>query len=163
MLMLTSLPYANGFASEWARWHMSCARARLTTWASSMCPPGMPAACRRWRSCEDWIPSPACRWSIRSQSVHREPVRAPGPYARHGCNGVEPAGLRAAYGKTETFAGERPRRLRTISGFENPACAKLTERNFAIVAELEAVAKELGRSQAQVALNWSPTVQGSLP
>ena len=45
-------------------------------------------------------------------------------------------------------------RLQTVGSTANPAFAKLTERNFAIVAELEAVAKELGRSMAQVALNW---------
>lgn len=45
-------------------------------------------------------------------------------------------------------------RLQTLGSSTNPAFAKLTERNFAIVAELESVAKELGRSMAQVALNW---------
>lgn len=45
-------------------------------------------------------------------------------------------------------------RLQTVGSTANPAFAKLTERNFAIVAELEAVARELGRSMAQVALNW---------
>lgn len=45
-------------------------------------------------------------------------------------------------------------RLQTVAGSGNPAFEKLTERNFAIVAELEAVARELGRSMAQVALNW---------
>lgn len=45
-------------------------------------------------------------------------------------------------------------RLQTMAGADNPAFAKLTGRNFAIVAELEAVARELGRSMAQVALNW---------
>lgn len=45
-------------------------------------------------------------------------------------------------------------RLQTIRSTSNPAFAKLTTRNFAIVAELEAVANELGRSRAQVALNW---------
>jgi aryl-alcohol dehydrogenase-like predicted oxidoreductase len=45
-------------------------------------------------------------------------------------------------------------RLQTTSGTTNPAFAKLSARNFAIVAELEAVAKVLGRSMAQVALNW---------
>ncbi len=45
-------------------------------------------------------------------------------------------------------------RLQTVSSTSNPAFAKLTARNFAIVAELEAVANELGRSMAQVALNW---------
>lgn len=45
-------------------------------------------------------------------------------------------------------------RLQTVSGSGNPAFAKFTERNFAIVAELEAVASEVGRSMAQVSLNW---------
>ena len=35
-----------------------------------------------------------------------------------------------------------------------PGFDKLTERNFRIVAELEAVAREAGRPMAQVALNW---------
>lgn len=45
-------------------------------------------------------------------------------------------------------------RLQTLSGTTNPAFAKFNARNFAIVAELEKVAKELGRSMAQVATNW---------
>lgn len=45
-------------------------------------------------------------------------------------------------------------RLQTVSGASNPAFHKLTERNFRILAELELVAHELGRSMAQVALNW---------
>jgi aryl-alcohol dehydrogenase-like predicted oxidoreductase len=45
-------------------------------------------------------------------------------------------------------------RLQAMSGTLNPAFAKFTERNFSIVAELEKVAEELGRSMAQVAVNW---------
>jgi len=45
-------------------------------------------------------------------------------------------------------------RLQTMSGSNNPAFAKFNERNFAIVAELEKVASEVGRSMAQVAVNW---------
>ena len=45
-------------------------------------------------------------------------------------------------------------RLQTLSGSANPAFAKFGDRNFAIVAELEQVAKEVGRSMAQVAVNW---------
>lgn len=45
-------------------------------------------------------------------------------------------------------------RLQTLRDSNNPAFNKLTERNFAIVAELERVAREVGRSMAQVALNW---------
>ena len=43
-------------------------------------------------------------------------------------------------------------RLQVMQG--NPAFAKFSERNFAIVAEVESVAKALGRSMAQVAVNW---------
>ena len=45
-------------------------------------------------------------------------------------------------------------RLATTAGSGNPAFEKFTPRNFAIVAELEKVAAELGRSMAQVAVNW---------
>src|SRR5208283_4458514 len=45
-------------------------------------------------------------------------------------------------------------RLQTVRGSNNPVFAKFNDRNFAIVAELEKVAKELGRSMAQVATNW---------
>lgn len=45
-------------------------------------------------------------------------------------------------------------RLKLLAASGNPAFAKFTERNIAIVAELERVAAELGRSMAQVALAW---------
>ncbi|MEM9555045.1 MAG: aldo/keto reductase [Acidobacteriota bacterium] len=45
-------------------------------------------------------------------------------------------------------------RLKTTAGSGNPAFEKLTPRNFEIVAELEKVANALGRSMAQVAVNW---------
>jgi len=45
-------------------------------------------------------------------------------------------------------------RLQTMRASGNPAFAKLSARNFAVAAELEAVAAELGRSMAQVAINW---------
>jgi aryl-alcohol dehydrogenase-like predicted oxidoreductase len=45
-------------------------------------------------------------------------------------------------------------RLQTLRDSSNAAFNKLTERNFAIVAELEKVAREVGRSMAQVAINW---------
>ncbi|WMT89295.1 aldo/keto reductase [Pelagibacterium sp. H642] len=51
-------------------------------------------------------------------------------------------------------------RLETLRGSSNPGFQKFTERNFAIVAELEAVASEIGRSMAQVALNWTLTQPG---
>ncbi|MGV2288900.1 aldo/keto reductase [Trinickia sp. YCB016] len=45
-------------------------------------------------------------------------------------------------------------RLDTVGANPRPGFDKLTERNFRIVAELEAVANEAGRPMAQVALNW---------
>jgi aryl-alcohol dehydrogenase-like predicted oxidoreductase len=45
-------------------------------------------------------------------------------------------------------------RLQTMRDSTNAAFNKLNDRNFAIVAELEAVAREAERSMAQVALNW---------
>lgn len=45
-------------------------------------------------------------------------------------------------------------RLQTLRDTKNPGFNKLNERNFSIVAELEAVAQDVERSMAQVALNW---------
>jgi aryl-alcohol dehydrogenase-like predicted oxidoreductase len=45
-------------------------------------------------------------------------------------------------------------RLGALKDSANPAFRHLTERNWAIVAELEQVAQEIGRPMAQVALNW---------
>ncbi|MGH9487834.1 MAG: aldo/keto reductase [Terriglobales bacterium] len=50
--------------------------------------------------------------------------------------------------------GEGSGRLTTPQVAANPAMRKFTARNWAIVAELEAVAKLLDKSMAQVALNW---------
>jgi len=45
-------------------------------------------------------------------------------------------------------------RLQTMLGSDNPAFSRFSDRNFRIVAELEKVSGEMGRSMAQVALNW---------
>jgi aryl-alcohol dehydrogenase-like predicted oxidoreductase len=45
-------------------------------------------------------------------------------------------------------------RLKANLGRANPIFDRLTERNWGIVAELEAVAKEAGRTMAQVAVQW---------
>lgn len=51
---------------------------------------------------------------------------------------------------------EKPEgRLALLQGSGNPAFQHLTERNWAIVAELEKVALEVGRPMNQVALNWA--------
>jgi aryl-alcohol dehydrogenase-like predicted oxidoreductase len=45
-------------------------------------------------------------------------------------------------------------RLAIMQDSINPAFAKFNDRNWAIVVELEKVAKEIGRSMASTALNW---------
>ena len=45
-------------------------------------------------------------------------------------------------------------RLKTIQGSGNPAFEKFTERNWRLLDVLLSAARELGRSPAQVALNW---------
>ncbi|MEO1210350.1 MAG: aldo/keto reductase [Cyanobacteria bacterium J06638_20] len=64
------------------------------------------------------------------------------------------SGLLSGKYKPSEDGGEGSGRLATLANSGNPAFNKFTERNWAIVAELEAVAKELDRSMAQVALNW---------
>lgn len=56
------------------------------------------------------------------------------------------------------FSGEG--RLDKLRDTQNPAFQKLTEQNWRIVAELEVVAKELGYSMAQVAVNWTANRPG---
>ncbi|MEO1148877.1 MAG: aldo/keto reductase [Cyanobacteria bacterium J06638_22] len=64
------------------------------------------------------------------------------------------SGLLSGKYKPSEDGGEGSGRLATLANSGNPAFNKFTERNWAIVAELEAVAGELDRSMAQVALNW---------
>jgi aryl-alcohol dehydrogenase-like predicted oxidoreductase len=45
-------------------------------------------------------------------------------------------------------------RLATMRNSANPGFQKFTDRNWAIVAELETVAKDLGQPMAAVAVNW---------
>jgi aryl-alcohol dehydrogenase-like predicted oxidoreductase len=51
-------------------------------------------------------------------------------------------------------------RLDTLRDSQNSAFQKFTERNWKIVAELENVAKELGHSMAQIAVNWTANQPG---
>jgi aryl-alcohol dehydrogenase-like predicted oxidoreductase len=46
-------------------------------------------------------------------------------------------------------------RLQVVKDTTNPAFMKFTERNWSIVAALDGVAQQCGRSMAQVALNWA--------
>jgi aryl-alcohol dehydrogenase-like predicted oxidoreductase len=63
--------------------------------------------------------------------------------------------LSGKYKPSQSSGGfEGSGRLATVVGSGNPSFERFNARNFAIVAELEKVADELGRSMAQVAVNW---------
>ncbi|MEO0536934.1 MAG: aldo/keto reductase [Cyanobacteria bacterium P01_A01_bin.123] len=64
------------------------------------------------------------------------------------------SGLLSGKYKPSEQGGEGSGRLAMLADSGNPAFNKFTEKNWAIVAELESIAKELDRSMAQVALNW---------
>lgn len=51
-------------------------------------------------------------------------------------------------------------RLEAMKDSKNPAFQKFSDRNWKIVAELEKVANELGKSMAQVSLNWTTNQPG---
>jgi len=71
------------------------------------------------------------------------------------------SGLLSGKYRPSESGGQGEGRLAMLAGSGNPAFAdKFSARNWAIVAELEKVAKELGRSMAQVALNWVATQPG---
>lgn len=78
----------------------------------------------------------------------------------HGCSLMawSPLGMGLLSGKYRPSVDGEGRhgtgRLEAMKNSGVPVFMKLKERNFAIVAELERVAHELGRSMAQVALNW---------
>lgn len=64
------------------------------------------------------------------------------------------SGLLSGKYKPSENGTEGSGRLSMLADSGNPAFDKFTEKNWAIVAELEQVAQELNRSMAQVALNW---------
>ena len=64
------------------------------------------------------------------------------------------SGLLSGKYKPSEQGGEGSGRLSMLADSGNPAFNKFTEKNWAIVTELEQVAKDLNRSMAQVALNW---------
>ncbi|RTL97221.1 MAG: aldo/keto reductase [Hyphomicrobiales bacterium] len=98
-------------------------------------------------------------YSLAERAIEHEYV----PFAiRHGAGIMvwSPLASGLLSGKYKpTQAGKAGR----LDGFRNtthPGFRKFSDRNWAIVAELEKVAGELGRSMAQVALNWAATQPG---
>lgn len=70
------------------------------------------------------------------------------------------SGLLSGKYRPSQAGGEGEGRLAALAGGNNPVFNKFTERNWAIVAELEKVAQELDRSMAQVAVNWAANQPG---
>jgi aryl-alcohol dehydrogenase-like predicted oxidoreductase len=64
------------------------------------------------------------------------------------------SGLLSGKYRPSEDGGSGAGRLETMKGSTIPAFQKFTPRNWRIVAELEAVAKQMNRGMAQVALNW---------
>lgn len=67
--------------------------------------------------------------------------------------------LAGKYRRDQTTEGGKGR-LEVLKGTTNPVFEKFTERNWRILDTLDSVAKELGRSMAQVALHWAATQPG---
>ena len=64
------------------------------------------------------------------------------------------SGLLSGKYKPSQKGAEGSGRLAALADSGNPAFNKFTDKNWEIVAELEKVANDLGRSMAQVAVNW---------
>lgn len=64
------------------------------------------------------------------------------------------SGLLSGKYKPSQEGGAGSGRLALLADSGNPGFAKFNGRNWTIVAELEKVAREVGRSMAQVAVNW---------
>src|SRR5581483_3383352 len=111
-----------------------------------------------------WTPLVALQleYSLVERSIEREHV----PAALELGLGVCPWSPLASGLLTGKYTREGVRaagegRLKAVQGAGNPSFDKLfTERNWRIVGALLAVAKDLGRPPAQVALNWVATRPG---
>jgi aryl-alcohol dehydrogenase-like predicted oxidoreductase len=104
-----------------------------------------------WRGYEP-VTALQYEYSLVERNIEREHV----PLALASGTGVmvwSPLGsglLSGKYRASERISG----RLETMRESNNPGFKKFNERNWKIVAELEAVANELGQPMAAVALNW---------
>jgi len=68
--------------------------------------------------------------------------------------------LAGKYSRQGGAASSKGSRLEVLKDSNNPVFNKFTERNFQILDALKDVAKQLGRSPAEVALNWVATQPG---
>jgi aryl-alcohol dehydrogenase-like predicted oxidoreductase len=108
-----------------------------------------------WRGYE-----PLCALQLEYSLVERNIEREHVPLALALGMGVmvwSPLANGLLSGKYRPSEGAAPAegRLQTMRGSANPGFQKFNDRNWAIVAELESVARELGQPMAAVALNWT--------
>jgi aryl-alcohol dehydrogenase-like predicted oxidoreductase len=100
-------------------------------------------------------------YSLVERNIEREHI----PAARELGMGICPwsplaSGFLAAKYTREGPASSKGSRLEVLKESKNPVFNKFTERNWKIIDALKEVAKELGRSPAEVALNWAATQPG---
>ena len=98
-------------------------------------------------------------YSLAERAIEHEYV----PFATHHGAGImvwSPLASGLLSGKYKPTQGANAGRLDGFRNTTHPGFQKFSDRNWAIVAELEKVAAELGRSMAQVALNWVATRPG---
>lgn len=100
-------------------------------------------------------------YSLVERNIEREHI----PAARELGLGICPwsplaSGFLTGKYKRERDGGSGDGRLEKLKDSGNPGFKKFTEQNWKILDALLAVSKELGRSPAQVALNWVATQPG---
>ncbi|MBK9516682.1 MAG: aldo/keto reductase [Anaeromyxobacter sp.] len=108
-----------------------------------------------WRG---WEPVAALQleYSLVERTIEREFVPAALELGAGIC-GWSPLGggfLTGKYQRAEGTDGSGAGRLQQTKGSGNPVFVKFTERNWRVLEVLRAVAAEVGRSPAQVALSW---------
>ena len=100
-------------------------------------------------------------YSLVERSIEREHV----PAAHELGLGICPwsplaSGFLTGKYTREGATSSKGSRLHVLKDSDNPVFGKFTERNFQVLDVLQEVAKELGHSAAQVALNWVATQPG---
>jgi len=110
--------------------------------------------------------APVCALQLEYSLVERNIEREHIPAAIELGMGVLPWSplasgfLSGKYTRTQTGTGEGEGRLQVVKGTRNRVFDKFTERNWRVLDALKAVATELEKPPAQVALNWVATRPG---
>ncbi len=108
-----------------------------------------------WRGWER-VAALQLEYSLVERTIEREFVPAALELGMGIC-GWSPLGggfLSGKYQRAEGTAGRGDGRLQQTKGSGNPVFVKFTDRNWRLLEVLREVASQLGRSPAQVALNW---------